>query len=130
MRGACRIHLTDINSTSTSTVSVVPTPGCITTAYTAPVIQAGPTSTYYSLTTYTSSVYDCHGCENIIVLPYGHIFVVRLLNRRPHFPLLRSKPPSVTAAHDQSVQEATFTATATAADPTTVTIARCSPSTV
>ncbi|KIX93852.1 uncharacterized protein Z520_10477 [Fonsecaea multimorphosa CBS 102226] len=87
---------TDFDSTSTSTLTEVA--DCTTTAYTAPVIAIGPTSTYYSLTTYTSQVYDCHGCNNIVVIPYGHVFV-----------------------------EANFTTTVTAYNATTVTLARCSP---
>ncbi|OQV08994.1 hypothetical protein CLAIMM_13184 [Cladophialophora immunda] len=86
---------TSILSTYTSTLTEAAY--CTSTAYTAPVIQAGPTSTYYSLTTYTSHVYDCHGCNTIVVLPYGHIFV-----------------------------EESFTITVTANNATTVTLPRCS----
>jgi hypothetical protein len=103
----------------------MPVPGCTTTAYTAPVIQAGPTSIYYSLTTYTSSVYDCHGCEDIIVLPYGHIFPVRFSNKMFHFPFLEESQ-ICRGAYDNAFQEAIFTTTVTAPTPTTMTIARCS----
>jgi len=49
---------------------------CTYTAFTEPVISMGPTSTYYTLTTYTSSLYDCQGCDNIDVIVLGHIFLV------------------------------------------------------
>ncbi|KIW98833.1 uncharacterized protein Z519_00496 [Cladophialophora bantiana CBS 173.52] len=83
---------------STHTSALTKAAHCTTTAYTAPVIQGGPTSTYYSLTTYTSRVYDCHGCDTVVVIPYGHVFV-----------------------------EMTFTTTVTADLATTVTVPRCSP---
>ncbi|OAP62165.1 hypothetical protein AYL99_04368 [Fonsecaea erecta] len=89
-------HSTEILS-SMSMSTLTETVECTTTAYTAPVIQAGPTSTYYSLTTYTSHIYDCHGCDTVVVLPYGHVFV-----------------------------EETFTITVTASNATTITLPRCS----
>lgn len=53
-----------------------PIPYCTYTAYTEPVIQAGPTSTYYSLTTYTSELIDCHGCGDVVMIVLGHVFLV------------------------------------------------------
>jgi hypothetical protein len=50
---------------------------CPYTVFTEPEIQAGPTSTWYSLTVYTSSFYNCRGCKDAVVIPLGHIFPVR-----------------------------------------------------
>lgn len=67
---------TRCRSSITSSSNVQLPPDCTFTAYTAPVIQAGPTSTYYSLTTYTSRIYDCQGCNDMVVMNLGHVFVV------------------------------------------------------
>jgi hypothetical protein len=62
---------------------VTSNPGCTYTAFTEPVITEGPTSTSYTLTTYTSQLYDCDGCSNVDVLQLGHVFQVGRL--RPFF---------------------------------------------
>lgn len=59
------------------------TPGCTYTVYTEPVISTGPTSTSYTLTTYTSQQYNCHGCSNIAVILLGHVFLVCLSTTLP-----------------------------------------------
>ncbi|KIW42529.1 hypothetical protein, variant [Exophiala oligosperma] len=82
----------------TKSSSATRTDGCTFTAFTEPVIAIGPTKTEYTLTTYTSALYDCDGCEDIDVVVLGHIFV-----------------------------KASFTTTVTATNATTVTNARCSP---
>lgn len=65
-------------------------PGCTFTAFTEPVIAIGPTKTEYTLTTYTSTLYDCDGCSDIDVVVLGHIFVVcTLLYSSGPFYLLR-----------------------------------------
>lgn len=63
----------------TKSSSATRTDGCTFTAFTEPVIAIGPTKTEYTLTTYTSALYDCDGCEDIDVVVLGHIFVVRTL---------------------------------------------------
>ncbi|KIW17692.1 hypothetical protein PV08_04887 [Exophiala spinifera] len=92
----------DVRAVSTNLPAPVPktssTGGCTYTAFTEPVIAIGPTKTEYTLTTYTSALYNCGGCSNIDVVVLGHIFV-----------------------------KVSFTATVTATNATTITTARCSP---
>ncbi|KIW51241.1 hypothetical protein PV05_09983 [Exophiala xenobiotica] len=86
------------NPTGFQGVTPESTIGCTYTAYTEPVISTGPTTTRYTLTTYTSKLYDCDGCSNIEVLVLGHVFL-----------------------------KANYTSTVTASNATTFTRAQCSP---
>ena len=56
------------------TFSAVSASSCPTTVVTFPAPTNGPTKTVYTSTVTTTQMYDCHGCDSLVVVELGHIF--------------------------------------------------------